>query len=292
MRAWAVRRPGPIEGRPLPPRRPADPLPGPTRCASGVARAVCAAPTCISPKATSPPHRRARARPRGRRQVDALGADGARFAGDRVGIAWLRHSGAAGFAARARRTCATTAASPAGTPTAGTPSTPSCRAYAYGLRRYADRNAAPLLCAGIIGYRALAGNAAPGGRLGIYGFGASAHLAAQVAIAQGATVHVSPVAAASDLVLGLGAASAGHATIRLPSRSTRRSSSPRSASWCRRPLTRSTAAGPWRRRGSISPTYRRLDYAAHLFQERSCAAPPRTPARTAKKPSRSRPSTG
>ena len=43
--------------------------------------------------------------------------------------------------------------------------------------------AAPLLCAGIIGYRALRrSDLAPGGRLGIYGFGGSAHLSAQVAL--------------------------------------------------------------------------------------------------------------
>ncbi|TDC01060.1 zinc-binding alcohol dehydrogenase family protein [Nonomuraea longispora] len=69
---------------------------------------------------------------------------------------------------------------------------------------------APLLCAGIIGYRALARADLPqGGRLGIYGFGASAHLTAQAAIAQGATVHaVSRSPAALELALELGAASA------------------------------------------------------------------------------------
>lgn len=51
--------------------------------------------------------------------------------------------------------------------------------------------AAPLLCAGIIGYRALKRAAVPpGGRLGLYGFGASAHLTAQIALAQGAELHV------------------------------------------------------------------------------------------------------
>jgi propanol-preferring alcohol dehydrogenase len=52
---------------------------------------------------------------------------------------------------------------------------------------YADREAAPLLCAGLIGYRALrlAGDAE---RLGLYGFGASAHIIAQVARHQGRRV--------------------------------------------------------------------------------------------------------
>ncbi len=56
---------------------------------------------------------------------------------------------------------------------------------------YHDNELAPLLCAGIIGFRALErADLREGGRLGIYGFGASAHLAAQVAIARGAEVHV------------------------------------------------------------------------------------------------------
>jgi propanol-preferring alcohol dehydrogenase len=54
-----------------------------------------------------------------------------------------------------------------------------------------DEQVAPLLCAGIIGYRALrCADVPPGGRLGIYGFGGSAHLTAQVALAQGLEVHV------------------------------------------------------------------------------------------------------
>lgn len=53
---------------------------------------------------------------------------------------------------------------------------------------YSDEHAAPLLCAGLIGYRSwkLAG---PAGRLGIYGFGAAAHIVAQVAISQNQNVY-------------------------------------------------------------------------------------------------------
>lgn len=76
---------------------------------------------------------------------------------------------------------------------------------------YDIEHLAPLLCAGIIGYRALKrADLAPGGRLGIYGFGGSAHLVAQVAIAQGATVHVmTRDQAARELASKLGAASTG-----------------------------------------------------------------------------------
>ena len=92
-------------------------------------------------------------------------------------------------------------------------------AYAYMLPDHAEDAAlAPLLCAGIIGYRALLRAELPaGGRLGIYGFGASAHLTAQLAIAQGARVHVMTRAtAARELALSLGCASAGPADARPP----------------------------------------------------------------------------
>jgi len=54
--------------------------------------------------------------------------------------------------------------------------------------RYSDVEAAPLLCAGLIGYRALA-RAGDAEQLGLYGFGAAAHIIAQVALAQWRTVH-------------------------------------------------------------------------------------------------------
>ena len=64
-------------------------------------------------------------------------------------------------------------------------------AYAYALPDATDPVAtAPLLCAGIIGYRALTRAALPpGGVLGLYGFGSSASLTAQLAMANGATVY-------------------------------------------------------------------------------------------------------
>jgi propanol-preferring alcohol dehydrogenase len=86
--------------------------------------------------------------------------------------------------------------------------------YAYRIPDALDDvQTAPLLCAGIIGYRALRRtNLAPGGRLGIYGFGGSAHLTAQVALHEGAEVHVmTRSAGARRLALELGAASAAAA---------------------------------------------------------------------------------
>lgn len=79
--------------------------------------------------------------------------------------------------------------------------------------RFTDEEAAPLLCAGIIGYRALQRAEVPEyGRLGIYGFGGSAHLTAQLAIHRGARVHVMTRSEnARRLALELGCSSAGDA---------------------------------------------------------------------------------
>ncbi len=64
--------------------------------------------------------------------------------------------------------------------------------YIYSLSdALSDEQAAPLLCAGIIGYRALLrAEVPPGGALGLYGFGGSAHLTAQLALHLGMRVHV------------------------------------------------------------------------------------------------------
>jgi propanol-preferring alcohol dehydrogenase len=77
---------------------------------------------------------------------------------------------------------------------------------------YSDEEAAPLLCAGLIGWRAYAMAGAQARRIGLYGFGAAAHLIAQVMRAQGREVHAFTRAgdtAAQQLALGLGAVWAG-----------------------------------------------------------------------------------
>jgi propanol-preferring alcohol dehydrogenase len=88
------------------------------------------------------------------------------------------------------------------------------RRYCFPLPEgYPDLQAAPLLCAGLIGYRSLR-LAGDGERLGLYGFGASAHIVAQVAGAQGRRVFAFTRAgdeAAQSLALELGAEWAGDA---------------------------------------------------------------------------------
>ena len=83
-----------------------------------------------------------------------------------------------------------------------------------------DEQAAPLLCAGIIGYRALrCASVPPGGRLGIYGFGGSAHLTAQIALHEGTRVHVLTRGEGNQrLAADLGVDSVGGATDEPPER--------------------------------------------------------------------------
>jgi propanol-preferring alcohol dehydrogenase len=133
--------------------------------------------------------------------------------GDLVGIAWLRHTcGTCRFCLRGRENLCPSSRY-TGWDADGGYAEYAVVPAAYALplpTGYSDSELAPLLCAGIIGYHALLRASLPaGGRLGVYGFGGSAHLAAQVALAQGATVHVvtrSPDAQA--LARSLGAASA------------------------------------------------------------------------------------
>jgi alcohol dehydrogenase, propanol-preferring len=127
--------------------------------------------------------------------VDAVGDGAARFAvGDRVGVPWLaRTDGTCTFC---RRGAENLCLQPCFTGWDVDGGYADCcvanEAYVYRLpEALDDEHAAPLLCAGIIGYRALLRAAVPpGGRLGIYGFGGSAHIIAQVALHEGLSVHV------------------------------------------------------------------------------------------------------
>jgi alcohol dehydrogenase, propanol-preferring len=76
---------------------------------------------------------------------------------------------------------------------------------------FSSAQAAPLLCAGIIGYRSLRlSGIRPGGRLGLFGFGASAHLASQVAASWGCAIYAfTREKPHRDLALAMGAAWAG-----------------------------------------------------------------------------------
>jgi propanol-preferring alcohol dehydrogenase len=147
--------------------------------------------------------------------IDALGPGAVRFpAGKRVGIAWLGHTcGHCRFCLRGRENLCLEPRFTGWDADGGYAQFAVAHEdYVYALPdQFDDEHVAPLLCAGIIGYRALRNSKLPpGGSLGIYGFGGSAHLTAQIAIAQGARVHVfTRSRAAQGLALRLGASSAG-----------------------------------------------------------------------------------
>lgn len=88
------------------------------------------------------------------------------------------------------------------------------KAFAYAIPdSFESTTAAPLLCAGIIGYHAyVKANVPAGGTLGLYGFGGSAHITAELALKQGIKVHVLTRGEhAQKLALKLGASSAAGA---------------------------------------------------------------------------------
>ncbi|HEY6931915.1 MAG TPA: zinc-dependent alcohol dehydrogenase family protein [Marmoricola sp.] len=150
-------------------------------------------------------------------RVVAAGSAQRRFAaGDRVGVPWLRRTcGECRWCRSGRENLCPSSAYTGWDHDGGYAEMVTVPA-AFGYRipdAFDDVAAAPLLCAGIIGYRALIrAQLPPGGRLGIYGFGASAHIAAQIAVAQGAEVHVlTRGEVARGLALELGADSAGDA---------------------------------------------------------------------------------
>lgn len=219
MRAWVVGTPGPIATGPLVLVERPDPTPGPgqvrvrVRCCGVCRTDLHLAEGDLPPRrhGTVPGHEVVGA-------VDALGPGVTRLVvGERVGVAWLgRTDGTCRYCRSGRENLCTSPTFTGWDVDGGYADL--ClvdERFAYSLPEGLDDDqAAPLLCAGIIGYRSLLVAAVPsGGRLGIYGFGASAHLTAQVALAQGLRVHVLTRGAGNRrLALDLGCDSVGDAT--------------------------------------------------------------------------------
>ena len=154
--------------------------------------------------------------------VDSAGPGAARFQmGDRVGVAWLRSScGGCRFCLSKRENLCDASTYTGWTHDGGYAercTVPEAFAYPIPIQ-FDDATAAPLLCAGIIGYRALRrSRIAPGGRLALYGFGSSAHITLQVARHWGCSVYVvTRNEGHRRLSLDLGAAWAGDVDATMP----------------------------------------------------------------------------
>ncbi|WP_218000586.1 zinc-binding alcohol dehydrogenase family protein [Nocardia higoensis] len=220
MRAWRVATPGPIDTGPL--RATMESVPEPRDGELLVrVRACGVCRTDLHVVEGDLPVHRDRVVPGHEVVAEVVIGAGGFAPGDRVGIPWLRHTcGVCRYCLRgAENLCPRSSYTGWDADGGYAEYTTAPADYALPLPSgYSDEELAPLLCAGIIGYHALLRAAVPeGGVLGIYGFGGSAHLTAQVAAANGTRVHVmTRGGAARELALELGAASAQGAADRPP----------------------------------------------------------------------------
>jgi alcohol dehydrogenase, propanol-preferring len=225
VRAMIMRQPAPVADRPLRMEDLPDPTPGPGQILVEVrACAICRTDLHVVegelPMLRSPlvPGHQAVGR------VAARGPGATRFReGDRVGIAWLRRTcGRCLYCATDRENLCERAEFTGWHADGGYAELALIdEDYAYAIpSAFDDVQAAPLLCAGIIGYRALKLAAVrPGGRLGMYGFGSSAHVTIQLARGRNMEVYVcTREASHRELATSLGAAWVGDVHEPMPHR--------------------------------------------------------------------------
>jgi propanol-preferring alcohol dehydrogenase len=185
-----------IATRPLVLRDLADPQPGPTEILVRVsACGVCRTDLHVI-EGDLPPHQLPLVP--GHQvvgHVAACGFGASRFRiGDRVGIAWLRGTcGSCAFCLQGRENLCDGSRYTGWDANGGYADYAIVHeGFAYAIPdAFSDVEAAPLLCAGIIGYRALRrARVGPGQKLGLFGFGSSAHIVAQIARHRGCEVYV------------------------------------------------------------------------------------------------------
>jgi propanol-preferring alcohol dehydrogenase len=196
MRAMQLTRAAPAATRPLRPVDLPDPSPGPGELllrvtACGVCRTdlqICEGDLGAHKMPIVPGHQIV-----GRVEAIGLGVSDWQV-GERAGVAWLAGVDGTCIHCRAGRENLCIAAEFTGWDRDGGYATHVVVRSDFALRlpeQFADLDAAPLLCAGVIGYRALkVCGIAPGETLGLYGFGASATLAIQIARHWGCRVFV------------------------------------------------------------------------------------------------------
>jgi len=223
MRAWVVTAPGPIDGGPLERIERDVPEPGASEVLVRISCCgVCRTDLHLAEGDLAPRHERATPGHEVVGIVAARGSDATRFViGDRLGVPWLASTDGTCVYCRSGRENLCRSPRFTGWDVDGGYADYCVidEAYAYALPPgIEDEQAAPLLCAGIIGYRALQRAEVPaGGALGIYGFGGSAHLTAQLALQLGMRVHVRTRGAANrELAADLGAHSVGDSNATTP----------------------------------------------------------------------------
>ena len=201
MKACLLHKPAPVESRPLELAEIAPLTPGEDELLVRV-RACAVCRTDLHVVEGDLPVRRSPVIP-GHQivgEIMVLGAKARGFViGQRVGVAWLhRTCGACGFCGSGQENLCDHAEFTGWTADGGYAEyAVAPAAFAYHLPEgFDDLQVAPLLCAGLIGYRAMehtsigSASAWRGARVGFYGFGASAHVVIQLAVARGAEVYV------------------------------------------------------------------------------------------------------
>jgi len=207
-------------------------------------------------------------------RVVGRGRDATRFReGDRVGIAWLRRTcGACLYCATDRENLCERAEFTGWHADGGFAEYAVVdEEYAYSIPSvFSDVEAAPLLCAGIIGYRALTLAAVPpGGRLGMYGFGSSAHVTIQIARARNLEVYVcTREPAHRQLARALGAAWVGDLREPMPHRTEGTILFAPAGDLVPVALRNLARGGTLALAGIYMTPIPRLDYEADLFYER------------------------
>jgi len=223
VRAMVLHKPAPIESAPLTLAEIDRPEPGAGEILVRVtACGVCRTDLHVSEGDLAPKHQRIIPGHEVVGVVERSGAGCQRFVpGARVGIAWLRETcGICGWCLRGRENLCPNARFTGWDHDGGYAEFATVREdFAYALPlNVPDVGIAPLLCAGIIGYRAIKrAEVRPGATVGLYGFGGSAHLAIQVLKYWGCRVFVmSRGGVHQDLASELGAAWIGGADERPP----------------------------------------------------------------------------
>ncbi len=187
MRAALLEESGPIESSPLKLRDVPDPVPGEREVRVRVACcAICRTDLHIIEADLAPAKRPVIPGHQVIGAVDQLGRGCTRFkTGDRVGIAWLRHTcGQCRFCTSGRENLCPSSQYTGYHADGGFAEFAVVHEdFAYAIpKQFDDVHASPLLCAGIIGYRAmLRSGVRDGETLAIFGFGSSAHVIAQIA---------------------------------------------------------------------------------------------------------------
>lgn len=208
-------------------------------------------------------------------EIDRIGSNCTMFRiGDRIGVAWLRHTCGVCVFCRAgqENLCEESRFTGYHAPGGYAEYAVVPEAFAYPIPTvFSDVEAAPLLCAGIIGYRSLKRSlCSPGQTLALYGFGSSAHIVIQLAVTWGCDVYV---CTRSDkhrkLALTLGAKWAGSRADEMPVLADSAIVFAPAGPLVPQALSRLRKGGTLALAGIYMTAIPEMDYEKHLFYEKN-----------------------